>query len=121
MNADEKKAILSTEDELIFEFFLGIEKIDKVGYEIFEFIPRDFHEYVDSYSDFSDDFPINNKYKLCYEIIEYINYLYIYPHLTQEEKEKNKKIIKQDKIFLNLLDRFKKEFDSYYNNFVEIK
>ena len=118
---DEKKAILSTGDEVIFEFFIRREDYRLVGYDIVEFFPGDLHEYVDSNSDFSHLMPISHKYKLCYDIIEYINFLDLYPHLIKDEKEKNKIILKQDKKFLNLLVAFKKEFDSYYNNFVKIK
>ena len=118
---DEKKAVLSLEDEIIFEFLIRREDYDLVGYDIVEFFPSDFHEYVEYNSDFSHLLPISYKYKLCYDVIEYIKNLEVYTHLSKDEKEKNKKILRLDKNFLNLLREFKKNFDSYYNNFVEIK
>lgn len=115
---DEEKAVLSN-DDIIYEFYLEREEGDIENYELYEFIPIDLYDYiVKSVKYLSSNIPFSNQYELCYTIIEYINYLYIYRHLKDEQKERNKKAIRNDKNFLTLLNQFKDQFYLYYNNFI---
>ena len=121
---DEEKAVLSNDNNKICEFYLEREQADIENYELYEFIPIDLYDYIVKFVKYvrsDDDIPFSNQYKLCYQIIEYINYLYIYRHLKDEQKERNKNAIRKDKNFLTLLNQFKDQFDLYYNNFLKIK
>ena len=113
--------ILSANDAKISEFFLKVHEVALGSYGWIWIISGDLSKYVDVNKEekFSDYGPVLlHQYELCYEIIQYFNYPHLYKHLSSNEKENSKNILKKDQTFLNLLFELKDEFESYYKNFL---
>lgn len=122
VSQEEKKVIiLSANDAKISEFFLKVHEVALGSYGWIWIISGDLSKYVDVNKEekFSDYGPVLlHQYELCYEIIQYFNYRHLYKHLSSNEKENSKNILKKDQTFLNLLLELKDEFESYYRNFL---